>query len=156
MKISILAIGKKHDPKLISAIEDYTKRLNRYCPTSWELVEALITSSMSPDEIKRVESKKILSHIKPEDKIILLDENGAELSSTQNAEALQKHLNKSTKHLVFVIGGAYGVTEELKSRADFIWSLSNLVFPHQLVRLILVEQLYRGFTIINNEKYHHK
>lgn len=156
MKISILAIGKKHDPKLISAIEGYTKRLKHYCPTSWRLVEAKITSSMSPDEIKRVESGLLLSHINPEDKIILLDEKGAELNSTQNAESLQKHLNKSTKHLIYVIGGAYGVTEELKSRADFIWSLSSLVFPHQLVRLILVEQLYRGFTIINNEKYHHR
>lgn len=156
MKITILAIGKKHDPKILKAIEDYTKRLNHYCPTVWKLVEAKITSSMSPEEIKRTESDMLLKSITSEDKIILLDETGTQLTSTQNAEAIQKHLNKSTKHLVFVIGGAYGVSEEIKTRADFIWSLSNLVFPHQLVRLIFIEQLYRGFTIINNEKYHHK
>lgn len=156
MKITILAIGRKHEPKLSDAIEGYTKRLNHYCPTSWKLVEAKITSSMSPDEIKRAETQVLLAGTNPEDKIILLDESGTQLSSTQNAEALQKHLNKSTKHLVFIIGGAYGVTDQLKNQADFNWSLSNLVFPHQLVRLILVEQLYRGFTIVNNEKYHHK
>lgn len=156
MKITILAIGKKHDQKLVSAIEEYTKRLQHYAPTNWSLVEAKITSSMTPDEIKRVESELLLSCIKTEDKVILLDETGIQLSSEENTQNLQKHLNKATKHLVFIIGGAYGVTDELKNRADFIWSLSKLVFPHQLVRLILIEQLYRGFTIINNEKYHHK
>ncbi len=155
MKITILAIGKKHDPKLLSSIEDYTKRLQHYTPITWDLIEAKISSSMSPDEIKQIESELLLSKLRPEDKVILLDERGTQLSSIENAQAIQKHLNKGTKHLVFVIGGAYGVSDELKARADFIWSLSPLVFPHQLVRLILVEQLYRAHTILAGEKYHH-
>src|SRR5690606_26864495 len=119
-------------------------------------VEAKIGSSMSPEEIKRVETDLLQSFVAPEDKVILLDETGTELSSVANANRLQNYLNSATKHLVVIIGGAYGVTDELKKRADFIWSLSPLVFPHQLVRLILIEQLYRGFTILAGEKYHHQ
>jgi 23S rRNA (pseudouridine1915-N3)-methyltransferase len=155
VKITILAIGKKHDPKLVSAIEDYTARLQHYCPTKWDLLEAKISSSMKPDEIKKLESELLLSRTKSDDKVILLDETGQQINSIQNSQALEKHLNKATKNLIFVIGGAYGVTDELKKRADFIWSLSPLVFPHQLVRLILIEQLYRGFTILSNAQYHH-
>lgn len=156
MNITILAIGKKHDPKLQSATEDYTKRLAHYSAIEWRLVEAKIGSSMSPEEIKRVETDLLQSFVAPEDEVILLDETGTELSSVANANRLQQHLNSATKHLVIIIGGAYGVTDELKKRADFIWSLSPLVFPHQLVRLILIEQLYRGFTILASEKYHHQ
>ena len=155
VKIVILAIGKKHDQKLKDAIEEYTNRLKHYAPTSWELVEAKTSSSMSPHEIKETESRLLLSKLNSEDKVILLDETGTELNSIEHADALHKHLNKATKQLVFVIGGAYGVSNELKKRADFVWSLSPLVFPHQLVRLMLVEQLYRGFTILAGEKYHH-
>ena len=155
MKITILAIGKKHDPMLISAIEDYSKRLTHYCKLGWRLVEAKISPSMSIEEIKKSETEVLIAQISPQDKIILLDETGTQLSSTENAQAIQKHLNKATSHLVFVIGGAYGVTDELKQKADFIWGLSKLVLPHQLVRLVLIEQLYRAFTILAGEKYHH-
>lgn len=154
MRITILAIGKKHEPKLEAAILDYTKRLGHYTQATWRLVEIKL-GNLSAEEIKRAETKLLIAQIKPEDKVILLDETGVQLSSPENAEKLQKHLNKGTKHLVFIIGGAYGVTDELKTRADFIWSLSPLVFPHQLVRLILVEQLYRAHTILASEKYHH-
>lgn len=155
MKITILAIGKKHDPKLLSALEDYSKRLNRYTSFTWELAEAKISPSMNPEEIKKSETEVLVSKIKATDKIVLLDETGTQLDSVQNAEAIQKHLNKSTGSLVYIIGGAFGVTDELKQRADFVWSLSPLVFPHQLVRLVLVEQLYRAHTILAGEKYHH-
>lgn len=154
MKITILAIGKKHDPKLEAAILGYTKRLNHYVQASWKLVEVKL-GNLAAEEVKRAETKLLIAQLKPEDKVILLDETGSQLSSPENAEKLQNYLNKGTKHLVFIIGGAYGVTDELKTRADFIWSLSPLVFPHQLVRLILVEQLYRAHTILANEKYHH-
>lgn len=156
MKITILAIGKKHDPKLIAAIEDYSKRLAHYTKLEWRLVEAKLSASMNPEEVKQAETKVLLAHISPQDKIILLDETGTQLSSVENAQAIEKHLNKVTPHLVFIIGGAYGVTDGLKQRADFIWSLSKLVLPHQLVRLVLIEQLYRAFTILSGEKYHHK
>lgn len=155
MKITVLAIGKKHDPKLVGAIEDYSRRLTHYTRFEWRLVEAKVTASMRPEEVRAVESEVLLANLAPGDKVILLDEDGAQLTSEQNADALQKHLNKATRHLVFVIGGSYGVSDGLKARADFTWSLSKLVFPHQLVRLILVEQLYRGFTILAGEQYHH-
>lgn len=155
MKVAILAIGKKHDPKLQAAIEDYTKRLQYYTPVSWGLVEAKITSSMSENQIKSAESQVLLYQISDTDTVVLLDETGTQLNSPVFAEKLQNYMNQSVKNLVFIIGGAYGVTDEVKNRAAFIWSLSPLVFPHQLVRLILIEQLYRARTIIAGEKYHH-
>jgi 23S rRNA (pseudouridine1915-N3)-methyltransferase len=155
MKITILTIGKKHDPKLTAAIEDYSKRLNHYTKFAWQLVDAKITPSMSPDQIRNIESDVLLNKISEHEKLILLDETGKQLSSIENAENLQKYMNQGTNQLIFVIGGAYGVNDAVKDRADFIWSLSDLVFPHQLVRLILAEQLYRGHTILAGEKYHH-
>ena len=93
--------------------------------------------------------------LQPADKLILLDERGKNLYSPDLATLLQQYADQSTKNLVFLIGGAYGVSDAVKKRADFYWSLSNLVFPHMLVRLILAEQLYRACTIMRNEKYHH-
>lgn len=155
MKITLLAIGKKHDPKLQAAIEDYTGRLSHYCTVRWHLVEAKITASMSNTQIIAEESATILRSIPVQSTVILLDETGDILSSTQVAEKLQKLMNNGTKEVVIIIGGAFGVSSAVKQRADFTWSLSKLVFPHQLVRLILVEQLYRAHTILAGEKYHH-
>lgn len=155
MKIKILAIGKKHDPKLIGATNDYNKRLSHYADISWKLIEAKISSSMNPEQIKRAESDLILSQIEQSDEVVLLDETGKQLGSDELSEKLQNYMNRSVKKVVFVIGGAYGVSDDLKHRADLIWSLSSLVFPHQLVRLILIEQLYRAHTILAGEKYHH-
>lgn len=151
----ILAIGKKNDPKLALAIEDYTKRFSHYADISWRLVEAKISRSMKPDQIKRVESDLLLTNIEPSDRVILLDEAGMQLSSIELSNKMQNYMNQGDKGIVFIIGGAYGVNEEVISRSDFIWSLSKLVFPHQLVRLILIEQLYRAHTILAGEKYHH-
>ena len=156
MKITIVAIGKKHDPKLLSIIEDYTKRLNHYVKSEWKLVEAKITSSMTNEQIKNAESDVMSSLLSNEDTVILLDERGTELSSVELATKLQHFMNSSTKNVVFIIGGAYGVNEKLMKKADFTLSLSKLVFPHQLVRLILIEQLYRAHTILAGEKYHHQ
>jgi 23S rRNA (pseudouridine1915-N3)-methyltransferase len=155
MRITIAAIGKKHDPKLEAATLEYAKRLSHYTNLSWQLFEAKITPTMSAAEIKEHESRTLLEWLKPDDVVILLDERGHEMSSLKLAETLQLHMNRSVKHLVFIIGGAYGVSQELTERATFVWSLSPLVFPHQLVRLILAEQLYRAHTIIAGEKYHH-
>lgn len=155
MKISILAISKKHDPKFELAILDYTKRLGHYVQVEWKLVEAKTTASMSEVQIKNAESDVLSGLLSSEDTVMLLDETGTRLTSVQLAEKLQSYMNQSTKNLVFIIGGAYGVNEDLIKRADFIWSLSELVFPHQLVRLLLTEQLYRAHTILAGEKYHH-
>ncbi len=156
MKITILAIGKKHDSKLEASILDYTSRLNHYAKCEWKLVEAKITPSMSSDQIRRIESDTLRANISDSDVVTLLDERGSELSSPALAERIQKLMNSGVQSVVFVIGGAYGVDEALMERADFIWSLSKLVFPHQLVRLILTEQLYRAYTILAGEKYHHQ
>lgn len=156
MNITLLAVGKKHDPALAESILGYTKRLTHYVKVRWLLVEAKITSSMSEPEIKDIESKVLGVHIEENDTVILLDERGKSLTSPELATLVQKYRNQSTKNIVFIIGGAYGVNEDLMKRADFIWSLSTLVFPHQIVRLILAEQLYRAHTIIAGEKYHHQ
>lgn len=155
MKITILAIGKKHDPKLATAIDEYVGRLAHYADLSWKLIEAKISSSMNPDHIKKLESDLLLNQLAQSDKVILLDESGNQLSSIELSDKLQKYMNHGDKNIVFVIGGAYGVGEDIIKRSDFIWSLSKLVFPHQLVRLILIEQLYRAHTILAGEKYHH-
>lgn len=155
MKITILAIGKKHDSKLEASILDYTKRLKHYTAVSWELLEAKITPSMTGEQIKKLESDGLRAKLSDSDVVILLDERGSELTSLLLAKRTQKFMNSSVQNLVFIIGGAYGVDEDLQQRADFIWSLSKLVFPHQLVRLILIEQLYRVQTILNSQQYHH-
>jgi 23S rRNA (pseudouridine1915-N3)-methyltransferase len=155
MKITILAIGKKHEPKLESAILDYTARLNHYTKCEWKLLEAKITPSLEIEQIKQVESDLIRKQINQKDAVILLDERGSDLTSPALAERIQKLMNSGIQNLVFVIGGAYGVDESLMERADLILSFSKLVFPHQLVRLILIEQLYRAHTILAGEKYHH-
>ncbi len=155
MNITILAIGKKHDVKLVSSIEDYTRRLNHYTQFGWKLVEAKIKNSMSEDQIKNVESDALLSAVSEKDIVILLDERGSQLTSPALAEKFQSHMNQGIKSIVLVIGGAYGVNESVMERADFIWSLSKLVLPHQLVRLVLAEQIYRAHTILAGEKYHH-
>lgn len=155
MKIAILAIGKKHEPKIEDMIEEYTQRLSRYVTFEWKLVEAKITASMTSAQIKAAESAVLLEKLRSSDIVIVLDEHGSELGSDLLAQRLEKFMNTSVQNVVFIIGGAYGVDESLKERADFIWSLSKLVFPHQLVRLILAEQLYRAHTILAGEKYHH-
>ena len=155
MNITIVAIGKKHDAKLSESITEYSERLSHYIKLEWKLLEVKITSSMLDDQIKNLESELLFSAINSADRVILLDERGAQFDSPTLAIKIQSLMNQSTKNLVIVIGGAFGVNENLMQRADFIWSFSKLVFPHQLVRLILVEQLYRAHTILAGEKYHH-
>ena len=111
---------------------------------------------LSETDLKKKEAQLILDWLDRDDYLVLLDEKGRQLSSEGLATFLQDRANESTKKLVFLIGGAFGVDETVFKRANFTWSLSSLVFPHQLVRLILAEQVYRACTILKNEKYHHK
>lgn len=154
MKTIILAIGKKTDADLARIINNYQKRLINLRP-SWQLVDAKLPGNLLIDEVKKRETSLLLKHIRSSDYVILLDERGSAFTSPALAERLQALMNQGIKRLVFVIGGAYGVSGELFDRADIVWSLSDLVFPHQLVRLILIEQLYRSQTILNDESYHH-
>lgn len=112
-------------------------------------------ASLSESELKKAESVLVLSQLQKDDFLILLDEKGKMISSVELSALLQQRTNESSKKLVFLIGGAFGVDASLRDRANFTWSLSKLVFPHMLVRLILAEQVYRACTIARNEKYHH-
>lgn len=157
MKIACWSVGKAHEPYVKSGIEEFSKRLNRYFKTEWVLLPVPKQSAMlSEMDLRKKEGDMILEWLQKDDYLILLDERGTSLNSPGLAQFLQQKANESQKQLVFLIGGAYGVDEAVRKRANFTWSLSSLVFPHQLVRLILAEQLYRAATILKNEKYHHQ
>ena len=156
MKIQCWTIGKSHENYVNEGIQLFSARIEHYFPFSWNiLTPPKQAASMDTLVLKEEEGKKVLEMLQPTDKLILLDEHGKNLHSPELAKLLQQHADQSTKNLIFLIGGAYGVSDAVKKRADFCWSLSNLVFPHMLVRLILAEQLYRACTIMRNEKYHH-
>jgi len=155
MKIVALVVGKKHDSDIAAAIDDYSKRLSRYVTFDWQILSPA-KGKMGMDETKRVEGAAITAVIKDDDYVVLLDETGTQLASDELASILDALDMQTAKRAVFIVGGAYGVTDELKQRADFVWSLSKLVFPHQLVRLLLAEQLYRANTIRRGEPYHHE
>ncbi|HET6622613.1 MAG TPA: 23S rRNA (pseudouridine(1915)-N(3))-methyltransferase RlmH [Candidatus Saccharimonadales bacterium] len=150
MQIRIVAIGPKHDPQLALKLSEFEKRLPY--SVDWQL---LAYSKAEGDTARRAESAHILDKITERDLVILLDETGSQLTSDALADKVMAW-QAGGRRLTFVIGGAYGVDKGLKDRADFVWSLSQLVFPHQLVRLILVEQLYRASAIASGHPYHHR
>tara|TARA_B100001105_G_C22390508_1_gene444126 strand:- start:735 stop:1193 length:459 start_codon:yes stop_codon:yes gene_type:complete len=152
MSIHILAIGKKHEDWVAAGIERYQKRLKMPFMVEWVL---LPHSSLDDSAARQEESQRLLSRLDGYDYVVLLDERGSTLGSPEVSQLLNMRLDRSEK-IAIIIGGAYGVTEELRQRADTIWSLSPLVFPHQLVRLILVEQIYRSQEIGRGGKYHHQ
>lgn len=147
MKIGIVSVGKKHDDIVKAGILEFEKRISAHHQVEWKII---------PTSSKEEEGGNILEYIKGDDVVIVLDEKGLALSTKDFSEVLQKNLNQGIKRLLFVIGGAYGVSPDVISRANVALSLSKLTFPHQLVRLILVEQLYRALSILNNGKYHHE
>jgi 23S rRNA (pseudouridine1915-N3)-methyltransferase len=157
MKINLWSIGKPHEASLKPAIDDFTKRISRYFPVEWKILPVpKNTSSIRENELKLKEAGMILSFLKKDDYLVVLDEKGEMFSSESLASFLESRSNHSIRNLVFLIGGAYGLDSSVKSRANHTWSLSDLTFPHQLVRLVVTEQLYRACTILKNEKYHHK
>lgn len=157
MKIACWSVGKAHEPYVKPGIEEFSKRLNRYFKTEWVLLPVPKQSAMlSEMDLRKKEADMILDWLQKDDYLVLLDEKGTNLSSPELAQFLQQRANESHKQLIFLIGGAFGVDDRVQKRANFTWSLSQLVFPHQLVRLILAEQLYRAATILKNEKYHHQ
>lgn len=153
MKISLWSIGKPHEEYVKTGIEDFTKRIGRYYPVEWNIIP--IPKNASADQ-KKKEGALLLSLLQKDDYLVALDERGRQIGSEDLAGFLQLRANESVKRIVFLIGGAYGLDEAVLTRADYTWSLSKLVFPHQLVRLILAEQIYRACSIIRNEKYHHQ
>lgn len=147
----MLAIGKKHESWVTEGIDRYEKRMKKPFDIKWQL---LPHSSREGDAARIEESERILAKVDSKDFLILLDERGKNIDSPMLAQTLQRPLDTS-RNITVVIGGAYGVDTSVHQRADFTWSLSKLVFPHQLVRLILTEQLYRAQEIAGGGKYHH-
>jgi 23S rRNA (pseudouridine1915-N3)-methyltransferase len=156
MKIQLWSIGKEHEPYVRTGTDDFTKRIARYYPVEWKLIAPTRNAAaLSVSDLKKKEGGIILDTLTKEDWLVALDERGKQMGSGNLARLLQARANESTKQLVFLIGGIYGLDESVLKRADHRWSLSLLTFPHQLVRLILAEQLYRACSILRNEKYHH-
>ena len=156
MKIQFWTIGKVHESHVKEGVEMFTKRIGFYYPVEWKVIAPPKHASLlDPSGSKIKEGEAILNLLKKDDFLVLLDEKGKQLSSEGLAVLLQQRANEGIKTLVFLIGGAFGVSNEIFQRANFKWSLSTLVFPHQLVRMILAEQVYRACTINKNEKYHH-
>ena len=151
MSVRILAVGKKHEPWVTDGIQRYEKRLRKPFDVSWQL---LPHSSREGDAARAEESERILSRVDRDAYLVLLDERGRNVDSPTLARRLQGAFDAG-RAVTVVIGGAYGVDDRVRGRADFVWSLSQLVFPHQLVRLILAEQLYRAQEIAGNRPYHH-
>jgi 23S rRNA (pseudouridine1915-N3)-methyltransferase len=156
MQIKLLAIGKTDNKQLQVLIDDYQKRLSFYIKFEFEIIPDLKkVKNLSEEQQKHKEGELILNKLQAQDVLILLDENGKQLSSVDFSEYLQKHMNSGIKQLVFVIGGPYGFSNDVYNKAQGKLSLSKMTFSHQMIRLFIIEQLYRGFTILKNEPYHH-
>jgi 23S rRNA (pseudouridine1915-N3)-methyltransferase len=157
MNIKLIAIGKTDNKSLQTLIDDYTKRLSFYIKFDLEIIPDIKNvKNLSDTQQKEKEGDLILSKLTPTDQLILLDENGKTFSSIGFSDYLQKKMNSGVKTLVFVIGGPYGFSEEVYKKSQGKVSLSEMTFSHQMVRLFFIEQLYRGFTILRNEPYHHQ
>ena len=157
MKLIFWSIGKQNESYVKEGIEEFTQRTSRYFPCEWKLVPPPKNAAvMSETELREVESNTILETLDPIDYMILLDERGKMLNSPALSKLISERAVNGAKKIHFIIGGAFGVNDAVRKRADLVWQLSQLVFPHQLVRLILAEQVYRACTILRNEKYHHE
>lgn len=156
MKFQIITIGKKHDKNLEDFILDFEKRIKNNFEIIWSIFNSEDDNNKEI-QIKK-ESEKILNILEKESDnfIILLDEVGKEKNNQELANLFQEKMNDSISKIIFIVGGAYGVSKEVKEKANLVLSLSKLVFPHQLVRTILVEQIYRTISILKNGKYHHE
>jgi 23S rRNA (pseudouridine1915-N3)-methyltransferase len=157
MTIKLIAIGKTDNKQLIYLIEEYIKRLDHYINFKLDIIPDLKkTKNLSEAQQKQKEGELILGKFNNTDTLILLDENGKQFDSVSFSAYLQKHMNSGIKQLVFVIGGPYGFSEDVYKKANGKISLSKMTFSHQMIRLFFIEQLYRGFTILKNEPYHHR
>ncbi|HBS85225.1 MAG: 23S rRNA (pseudouridine(1915)-N(3))-methyltransferase RlmH [Bacteroidetes bacterium GWF2_38_335] len=157
MKISLIVVGKTDDKNLSETVETYLKRLKHYIDFEYNVIPDIKNrKTLSQQEQKTKEGNLLISGLNNSDFVVVLDEKGKEHTSSEFAEFLKKRMNAGTKRLVFLIGGPYGFSDQVYERADYRFSLSKLTFSHQMVRLIFAEQLYRAFTIIKGEPYHHE
>ena len=157
MTIKLITIGKTDNKELTALIDDYIKRLGHYIKFSLDIIPDIKNvKNLSEAEQKQKEGDLILKKIKSTDCLILLDEHGKQFDSVAFSGYLQKHMNSGVKQVVFVIGGPYGFSDAIYKKAKGKISLSKMTFSHQMIRLFFIEQLYRGFTILRNEPYHHR
>ncbi|WP_136465552.1 23S rRNA (pseudouridine(1915)-N(3))-methyltransferase RlmH [Flagellimonas onchidii] len=156
MQITLIAIGKTDSVELAKLISVYEKRLAHYVKFRFDIIPDIKNSkNLSEKQQKEKEGELILNQVQPSDILLLMDENGKQFSSMEFSQFLQKKMNSGIKNLVLTIGGPYGFSDAVYQRSNGKISLSKMTFSHQMVRLFLVEQLYRGFTILRNEPYHH-
>jgi 23S rRNA (pseudouridine1915-N3)-methyltransferase len=156
MKLAFWSIGKAHESYIKPGVDEFTRRIERYYKVEWNIIPVPKNAGMMSEmDLRQKEGEIILNWLRKDDYVIALDERGKQMNSEELARFLETKANESIKQVVFLIGGAFGLDEVALRRANYVWSLSDLTFPHQLVRLILAEQIYRACTIIRNEKYHH-
>ena len=157
MNIELIVIGKTDSKEIASLVETYIKRVNHYCRFAiTTLPDLKNTKSLTVKQQRTLEGESLLRQFSEGDYVVLLDEKGAEMRSVEFAYWLQKRMNSGIRRLVLVIGGPYGFSEEVYQRSDAKLSLSRMTFSHQIVRAIFAEQIYRAFTILNHEPYHHE
>ena len=157
MKITLVVIGKTNGKFLIEGINEYTKRLSYYIPFNIDyLPDVKNNKKLSEDQQKTLEGNTILGALEKSDYVVLLDEHGKEFTSIEFSKYIEKKMTSVPKRLVFIVGGPYGFSQEVKERANEKISLSKMTFSHEMIRLIFTEQLYRAFAILNNEPYHHE
>ena len=157
MTVELWSLGGSDKKELAQAIDMYTKRLQHYTKFKIETIDnAKVNKSLGKEQILLKEADIILQKLQPKDLLITLDEKGTEINSIIFSEKINTWLHQTNSKIVFLIGGSYGISPQLHDRATFTMALSKLTFPHQLVRLLFVEQLYRAFSILKNEKYHHE
>ena len=156
MKIQIWSVGKSNETYVKAGIDEYSGRIRRYYPLEWNIIPVPKNAALLPEaELQQKEAEVLMAALKKDDFLVALDKRGKQVACEELAGMVQSNAGNSVKKMIFLIGGAYGLHKTMLGRANFVWSLSQLVFPHQLVRLILAEQIYRACTIIRNEKYHH-
>lgn len=156
MRITLLVVGKTDSRPVADLTAVYIERLKHYIPFDMQIIPDVKKSARMDEQTqKRSEGQEILKALTPSDTIILLDENGKQYSSMEYASLLQKYMLSGIKRLVFIVGGPYGFSDEVYKRADGKISLSKMTFSHQMIRPFITEQIYRAYTILNNEPYHH-
>ena len=153
MKIEFFFIGRTTEPFLKSGLEEYLKRLKHYIPVTEVIIEPSRFSKTDAKKAVSEESERLLKKVKPSDFVVVLDERGKSLGSEELAAMLDKH--QGIQKMIFITGGAYGLDQQVKQRANLLLSFSKFTFTHQMIRLLLAEQVYRAMTILKNEKYHH-
>jgi 23S rRNA (pseudouridine1915-N3)-methyltransferase len=156
MRITLLTVGKTTDPRLASLIEDYRQRLTHYVPFEWVVLPDLKNAkALSEEQVKAAEGEMILRALTPSMDVVLLDEHGKEMRSIEYADWLQKKMS-SGRDLTLIIGGPYGFSPAVYERANGKLSISQMTFSHQMIRIMVIEQIYRAMTILRGEPYHHE